>query len=455
MVVIVYITTIILSNHILDTKNILALSNIIVFLLFIILTYMMSGFVSKLITFPLKKIEKGMRSVAEGKVPDTKHLREYGELREISDTIEAYCSMMRLIKKNNFDLNSQQSKTEIILEHMADGVVAFSIAKQVVHMNKAAMRLLNLKSTDDTFQKISAKLKIEFDFDKIMYLPNYTTFEIKTNVDENDLNIVFAPFFSDRLTPMGVIMIVRNITETVRLDNMRKEFVANVSHELKTPLTSIKGYSETMMNGDLTYQEIIRFSKVINQEANRMGRLVSDLLQLSRVDSKRISFKKAMFSMNDMVLKVCEKMRFEAEEKGHKLECICSDKMPSAYADKDSIEQVIMNILSNSIKYTPNGGMIKVYVGIVNESVYVKVIDNGIGIPEKDLDRIFERFYRVDKARSRKMGGTGLGLAIVKEMIQGNDGTIDIRSKVNEGTEVVITLPTKMKTKQEEKHEIY
>lgn len=225
MVVIVYITTIILSNHILDTKNILALPNIIVFLLFIILTYIMSGFVSKLITFPLKKIEKGMRSVAEGKVPDTKHLREYGDLREINDTIEAYSSMMRLIKKNNFDLNSQQSKTEIILEHMADGVVAFSIAKQVVHMNKAAMRLLNLKSSDDTFQKILAKLKIEFDFDKIMYLPNYTTFEIKTNVDDNDLNIVFVPFFSDRLTPMGVIMMVQNITETVRLDNMRRNLL--------------------------------------------------------------------------------------------------------------------------------------------------------------------------------------------------------------------------------------
>ena len=147
-------------------------------------------------------------------------------------------------------------------------------------MNKAAMRLLNITSSYDSFEKISEKLNISLDFDKIMYLPNYTTFEVKTNVDENDLNIVFAPFFSDRLTPMGVIMMIRNITENVRLDNMRKEFVANVSHELKTPLTSIKGYSETMMNGDLTYQEVIKFSKVINQEANRMGRLVSDYLNL-------------------------------------------------------------------------------------------------------------------------------------------------------------------------------
>ncbi len=445
MVVIVYIATILLSKGVLDINNIFAISNIIFLLSILLVVYVISNIVSKMITFPLKKIEKGMKTVAEGKVPDTKYLKEYGKLKEIDDTVEAYILMMELIKKNHFDLNSQQSKTEIILEHMADGVVAFSISKQVVHMNKAAMRLLNITSSDDSFDKISEKLNISLDFDKIMYLPNYTTFEVKTSVDENALNIVFAPFFSDRLTPMGVIMMIRNITENVRLDNMRKEFVANVSHELKTPLTSIKGYSETMMNGDLTYQEVIKFSKVINQEANRMGRLVSDLLQLSRFDYKRVNWKKMLFPINDLVLKVCEKMRFEAEEKNHTLECICSDKLPSVYADKDAIEQVVMNILSNSIKYTKDGGNIRVYVGVINESVYIKVVDNGMGIPEKDLNRIFERFYRVDKTRSRKMGGTGLGLSIVKEIIEGMDGTIDIKSQVNQGTEVVVTLPTKMK----------
>ena len=154
-----------------------------------------------------------------------------------------------------------------------------------------------------------------------------------------------------------------------------------------------------------------------------------------------------LFSINDLVLKVSEKMKFEAEEKNHTLECICPDKPLNVYADKDAVEQIIMNILSNSIKYTPDGGSIRVYVGLVNESVYIKVVDNGIGIPEKDLNRIFERFYRVDKTRSRKMGGTGLGLSIVKEIVDGMDGNIDIKSKVNEGTEVVVTLPTKMNIK--------
>lgn len=140
-----------------------------------------------------------------------------------------------------------------------------------------------------------------------------------------------------------------------------------------------------------------------------------------------------------------KKCNFQLVKKNHNLECIITVKPPQVYADRDSIEQVIINIVSNSIKYTSENGSIKVYVGSINNNAYIKVVDNGIGIPEKDLNRIFERFYRVDKARSRKMGGTGLGLSIVKEIIDGNNGTIDIHSKVNEGTEVIVTLPTKMK----------
>lgn len=445
VVVIVFITTIILSESFIDVNNIFAVNNIIVLAVLLFVSLIPTLILSRLITFPLKKMNKAMKTVATGRIIETKHIKDVAKFSELHETMEDFTSMMEVIKKNNFDLNSQQSKTEIILEHMADGVVAFSITKQVVHMNKSAMLLLNISDLDDTFDKILKKIKINLEFDKVMYLPNYKSIEAKTTVGENALNIVFVPFFSDRLTPMGVIMMVRNITENVKLDNLRKEFVANVSHELKTPLTSIKGYSETIANGDLTYQEIVKFSKVINQEANRMGRLVADLLQLSRFDYKKVSWKKMMFSLDDMARNVCDKMQFSAKEKNHDLECIITVKPPQVYADRDSIEQVIINIISNSIKYTPEGGSIKVYVGSINNNAYIKVVDNGIGIPEKDLNRIFERFYRVDKARSRKMGGTGLGLSIVKEIIDGNNGTIDISSKVNEGTEVIVTLPTKMK----------
>lgn len=447
IVVIVYITTIMLSRSIIDVNNIFNIYNIAILFILLLIAMIPAAIIARMITYPLKKIEKNMRVVAAGKVIDIKHLKGYEKIVEINNTVEAFRSMMEVINKNNFDLNGQQSKTEIILEHMTDGVVAFSVTKQVVHMNKSAQRLLGIDLSDDTFDKLVNKLKIDLDFDKIMYLPNYKSIQTKILVDENDLNIVFVPFFSDKLIPMGVIMIVRDITETVRLDNMRKEFVANVSHELKTPLTSIKGYSETIMNGDLTYQEISKFSKVINQEANRMGRLVSDLLQLSRFDDKKINLKKSMFSLDNLAKSVCDKMSFSAKEKGHTLECIVTVPPPDIYADKDSIEQIIVNIISNSIKYTPENGEIKVYVGSVDGNAYFKVIDNGMGIPEKDLGRIFERFYRVDKARSRKMGGTGLGLSIVKELVDANNGTIDIKSQINKGTEVIVTLPTKISAK--------
>ena len=443
MVVIVYITTLILSSSVIDTDNIFSKNNIIVFIIFVILAYIISAIISNKMTLPLKKIEKGMKLISEGKFPDNLRMKEENEFEEYKELIDVYTSMLKVIKKNTFDLNSQESKTEIILEHMADGVIAFSTSRQVVHMNKAAMRMLNITENEDTFEKLCQKLNINIDFDKIMYLPNYQSMEFKTQMGELALSIVFAPFFSDELNPMGITMVVRNITDSVKTDNVRKEFVANVSHELKTPLTSIRGYSETIMNGDLTYQEIIKFSKVINQEANRMSRLVSDLLQLSRIDYNRVNWNKSTLNTVDILKKVCEKVRYEAEQKSHKLELICTDKVPSIYADKDSIEQIVINILTNSIKYTPDGGLIRVYAGPIDDRVYIKVIDNGIGIPQKDLKRIFERFYRVDKARSRKMGGTGLGLSIVKEMVDGNNGTININSKLNEGTEVTMTFPTK------------
>lgn len=445
MVVITYITTILLcEKNILSASNIFSLSGALTLVLFIILGFILSSILYKLIAFPLKKIERSMRYIADGRMVENKHLKSYSKFKEFDGLIDSYSDMMQIIKKNNFDLNSQQSKTEIILEHMADGVVAFSVTKQVIHMNKSAMQLLKLDRNDDTFEKVMKKLRIDLDFDKVMYLPNYRTISQRITIDDNVLNIVLVPFYNDKLISMGVIMVTRNVTENVKLDNIRKEFVSNVSHELKTPLTSIKGYSETIMNGGLTSDEVMKFSRVINQEANRMDRLVADLLQLSRFDYKKVSWKKIMFNLEDLVSGVCEKMKFAAGEKNHRLEFELTVKPPRVYADRDAIEQVVMNIISNSIKYTPDGGIIKVYVGSIESNAYIKVIDNGMGIPEKDLKRIFERFYRVDKARSRQMGGTGLGLAIVKEIIDGNDGTIEIKSRVSQGTEVIITLPTKI-----------
>ena len=224
---------------------------------------------------------------------------------------------------------------------------------------------------------------------------------------------------------------------------MRIEFVADVSHELKTPITSIMGYAETLVEGDYDKETQDKFLGVISSEAKRMAKLVSDLLTLSRYDNNKIQYEASEFDLGELVKKCQEKLQIEADKKNQHTECFVTANVPPVIANKDGIERVILNILSNSIKYTPENGNIKIYVGFVYNDAYVKIIDNGIGIPEEDLNRIFERFYRVDKARTRELGGTGLGLSIAKEILNQNKGSIDIKSKPGKGTEVVVRIPTK------------
>ena len=265
----------------------------------------------------------------------------------------------------------------------------------------------------------------------------------KKNIGEKYVNILFAPFHDENDRPAGVITVIQDITEHVKLDNMRKEFVADVSHELKTPITSIMGYADTLLEGEYDDETRTKFLNVISSEARRMARLVTDLLTLSRYDNKKVNAEITSFDLGDLVKKCQEKLRFEIEKKEHNVECFVTASVPPVVADKYGIERVVLNVLSNAIKYTPDKGTIKVYVGFVYNDAYIKVIDNGIGIPEQDLSRIFDRFYRVDKARSRELGGTGLGLSIAKEILDKNKGSIDIKSKVGKGTEVVIRIPTK------------
>ena len=188
-----------------------------------------------------------------------------------------------------------------------------------------------------------------------------------------------------------------------------------------------------------------KFLSVIASEARRMAKLVTDLLTLSKNDSNKSVVQSEAFDLGELVKKCQDKLAIEIKKKNHEVNCFVTADVPPVYADKDDIERVILNILTNSIKYTKNGGEIKIYVGFVYNDAYIKVFDNGIGIPEEDLNRIFERFYRVDKARSREMGGTGLGLSIAKDLLDRNGGSIDIKSEVGKGTEVVIKVPTKAK----------
>lgn len=397
---------------------------------------------SKSITKPIAILTSKAESIANG---DVEHIALSPKTHagyEISKLVETFNVMIGQMKNNMNEISSEKSKLETILLHLADGVLAFNLNGNLIHVNLAAKKMLSL-TNEKTFEAIFSKLKIDINLEKIIYLDDWTSSEEMVNIGDKFFNIFFAPFRDETNRPSGVVAVLQDMTEQAKLDDMRKEFVANVSHELKTPLTSIKTYSETMLEQDLDEESKTKFMGVILNEANRMTRLVSDLLQLTKFDYKKVAWNKIDFDITELTKQVCDKHKIQAQKKNQILECYVTSNVPEVFGDRDGIERVITNIVTNSIKYTPESGNIKVYVGAVHDDAYIKIIDNGIGIPEEDLPRVFERFYRVDKARSREMGGTGLGLPIAKEIIEANGGSIDIKSEKGKGTEVIIKVPIK------------
>ena len=375
----------------------------------------------------------------------------------ISILISGFLSRYVICRKNKFirgdektelkdklnEVSSKKNQIETILLHMTDGIIAFNMEGDIILINPAAKKFLSISPEDNTFEDIFSKFKLDINMEKVIYLENWTSTEQRIQVEERYVNVLFAPFKNEDDRPDGVIAVIQDITEHVNLDNMQKELVADVSHELKTPITSIMGYADTLLEGGYDTQTQEKFLNVIASESRRMARLVTDLLTLSRYDSNKKKTQKESFDLGNLVKRCQEKLAIEIKKKGHKVNCFVTADVPLVYADKDDIERVVLNILTNSIKYTADNGEIKIYVGFVYNDAYIKIFDNGIGIPEDHLSRIFERFYRVDKARTREMGGTGLGLSIAKEILDKNGGSIDIKSKVGEGTEVVIRIPTK------------
>ena len=348
----------------------------------------------------------------------------------------------------------QKNQMETILLHMTDGLIAFNIEEEIIHINRAAKIFLNIEE-EKTFSEIFSKFDVDINLEKIIYLDNWTSSEQKLNVGERTINLFFAPFKNENGRPAGVIVVIQDITEHVKLDSMRKRFVADVSHELKTPITSIMGYADTLLENEVDGETSKKFLGRISTEASRMSRLVSDLLTLSRYDTSRVMSDKTEFDLGELVKYTFDGLDIEMKKKNQIGECFVTANVPPVYADKSGIERVVINILTNAIKYTPEGGNIKVYVGFVYNDAYIKIIDSGIGIPKEDLDKIFERFYRVDKSRTREMGGTGLGLSIAKEILDQNNSMIDIKSEPGKGTEVVIRIPTKQgkQNKEEIKEE--
>ena len=435
------------SQEINQIKHNTVISLGIVVIVFAIIGCLISAFLSEFVIYPINKLIKSAEKVTE---EDGKNKTKNKKKRNDVDDLEsAFGILTTELNEKLREVSTQKNQIETILLHMTDGIIAFNRKGEIILINPAAKKLLAITPEDETFEDIFKKFNLNINMEKIIYLENWTSTEQRVQVNDRYVNVFFAPFKNETERPDGVIAVIQDITEHVKLDNMQKELVADVSHELKTPITSIMGYADTLLEGEYDKETQNKFLNVIATEARRMARLVTDLLTLSRYDSNKKRAQKESFDLGELVKKCQDKLGIEIKKKNHKVNCFVTADVPPVYADKYDIERVVLNILTNSIKYTPDGGEIKIYVGFVYNDAYIKVFDNGIGIPEEDLSRIFERFYRVDKARTREMGGTGLGLSIAKEILDKNGGSIDIKSVVGQGTEVVIRIPTRVTIENE------
>lgn len=427
-----------IANTQMNQAKILILGTILVFSCIVIVVGI---FISEAIVKPLNKMIINAQKLANGESVELIELnpkRKRKKKTELDSIINIISIMNVEMNQKLNEVNRQKREIEAILLHMNDGIVAFDEKGNIMHINPAAKALLKIDK-ESNFEEIFSRFNANIKMDAILYLDN--TAEEKIAIEDKTINVFLASYKDENDLSSGIIAVVQDITEHVKLDDMRKEFVADVSHELKTPITSIIGYADTLQDGDYDKETQQRFLSVISSEGRRMADLVSDLLTLSRYDTNRMTRELTIFDLGEVAKKCQEKLAIEIEKKKQNVECYVTADVPPIEADKNGIERVILNVLSNAVKYTQEEGNVKIYVGFVYNDAYIKVIDNGIGIPKDDLSRVFERFYRVDKARSREMGGTGLGLSIAKEIIEQNNGSIDIKSELGKGTEVVIRIP--------------
>lgn len=406
----------------------------------LIISVLFSILLSKTIILPIQSLTNKASSIAAGDFDQSLETRSSDEIGQLTNTFNV---MAAELKNTLNEIQSEKNKSETILLHMTDGVLAFNDKGGIIHINPAAQELLDVHNTDEAnFNSLFGKTDLSIE--QMLFLPQFKNTEKIITTPQNELNVHFAPFKSNGKTE-GLIAVIQDITEQQRLDRARKEFIANVSHELRTPLTTVKSYTETLLDStndnNMDNNMFSSFLNVINSETDRMTRLVKDLLLLSKLDYSLKDLPKEYFDIGDMIKKLVSRLSRVANEKKQTITYEPTNKLPLYYGNTDRIEQVLINVITNAVKYTPQNGTILITTMHMYNSVSIKVKDNGIGIPEKDLEHIFERFYRVDKARSREMGGTGLGLAIAKEIVEAHDGTIEIKSTLGLGTEVIVNLP--------------
>ncbi len=405
----------------------------------LVISVLLSFLLSKTMIVPIQSLTRAANRVAAGDFSEQIEVQAKDEIGVLTQTFNNMAGRLQATLR---DIENERNKLATVFLHMTDGIAAFSADGAVTHFNPAAERMLglNLKAEKHGFNAIFGDIT---SLDRVLALKTGEVIEGERDINSRSLEIFITPFYGEAAQG-GILAVIHDITVQKKSDDMRREFVANVSHELRTPITNIRSYAETLeaYGSDIDDERRGKYLGIILSESDRMTKIVQDLLILSKLDAGETDFKTEVFDAAESARSVYEAMRLDIAKRGLEFSIALPPSAALVAGDKARIEQVIVNIASNAVRYTAKGG-VDISVEKGSDEVAIIVRDTGCGIPPKDLPRIFERFYRVDKARSRAMGGTGLGLAIAYEIVSHHNGRIEIESEGvdGKGTTVTVRLP--------------
>ncbi|ACT00175.1 two-component system histidine kinase PnpS [Paenibacillus sp. JDR-2] len=413
----------------------------------LLILFIVAAFISYRIalslTRPLEQITKVAQRIKQMDYKARVKVRKQDEVGELGHAINA---MAESLEVQMTRIRQNESQLESVLDNMINGVMMIDPAGKILLMSRRAGELLGI-SSGELVGRNYAEAKQQYELSQLIQEALEGREHIREEItfyfpEERLLELNLVPINQENQEFGGVLLVLADVTAIRRLERMRSEFVANVSHELKTPIAAVKGFAETLLGGAVNDEETARsFLQIIYDESDRLNRLIGDILALSKIESKRVPLYFSPVEMDSFMTKTVTMMESEAAKKSIKLQLEMEHGL-YVEADEDRLRQIMMNVIANGVNYTPEGGKVSVNIESIDEDhIRIQISDTGIGIPKKDLPRIFERFYRVDKARSRSSGGTGLGLSIVKHLVELHKGTIAVTSAVGVGSTFVIELP--------------
>lgn len=410
----------------------------------IILSSVLSHIVSKALTEPIKEMQAKAKAIGEGDYSGEVKIYGNDEIGLLAKNINELSDEVEVAQRR---IESERQRLDSVLSNMSEGIIATNRRGDIDIANNMAIKMLNRTNDEIIGKNILMLLDLNDNYNLRDLVDKDITIRIPHTHEIFILRATFSMIQADSGYISGIVCVLRDVTEEERIEEERKEFVSNVSHELRTPLTSMRSYIEALIDGAWKDEELApRFLDVAQSETDRMIRMIQDLLHLSRIDSGRSELQKELIDLTALFAQVLTRfdMLLQSEEyqfNNYKIERNLVDEAIFVDIDPDRIVQVLDNVMNNAVKYSPEGGTITCSMRIEDNNVIIIVKDEGIGIPEEDLAHIFDRFYRVDRARSRAMGGTGLGLAISSEVIEQHGGRIWAESTNRMGTTFYIALP--------------